>query len=639
MKNINSSLKSDSTIIGKDIDSFFTARGMLVTQMTTNPKIIALANEVKAKNEVKTNSNYSDVVKSLQSIKKTDSNISLVYVALEKASYLVSNDEWDSSNWDISKRQWYWDTIKAGKLFYTAPYVDQVTGKMVVTIAFPILDNNGKSVGAVGIDLMIDQLPSIMKNYKVGDSGYAFLVDRDGLILYHPDDKKILKENVAKLDGKLGEIGKKMINNETGTDTYTADKTDNYIAYSPIKSNGWSVATVISKSEVEAPLVGFNRILLLIYSVGLAVIILVIYFVVKQILKHIPTLLLGIRKITEGDLTSRVDVKSNDEIGEIANAFNDMTKNLQNLIEKISTNSQNVSASGEELAATISEVNKQIQTINAGTQEIAAAMEETSASTEEMNSSGSIIKNAVVNLNQKSMDGTASSIEIKNRALNMKEESEQSKNKAVAIYKEKQLSILKAIEQGKVVEEINSMASIIGNIAEQTNLLALNASIEAARAGEQGKGFAVVAGEVGKLADQSAQTVSNIQKIVGEVKNAFENISQNATGVLDFIDKNVLLDYNQMIERANLSLKDSENLAELITDFSKNIGEVSTSVEQLIKSIESVSTVVEEVAANASEIAGTINDTKSATDNVAQVADDQANLAQELNSMINQFKV
>ena len=638
IENINTSLTDNATIISKDVNSFFEQGGTLVTQMATNDSIRTLANEVKSKADVKANPNYATVLKSLQNIKATDKNASAVYVALEKSSYLFVDDGKDSpATWDITKRQWYLDTLKAGGLYYSPPYIDELTKKMVITMAYPILDTDGKSVGAVGVDYLIDKLPEIMNKYKVGESGYTFLLDTTGTFMYHKDENKVLKEKFTEYAGEAGAIGKKMVQGENGVGTYILDNEERYAAYAPIKANNWSVGTVILKSEVEKPLVKFNTILVATYIIGLLFLIAAIYFVTKKILKDIPKLLGAIRKVAQGDLTSKVEVKSEDEIGQIAEAINDMSLNLNTIVEKISLNSENVSASGEELAAVISEINRQINTINGGTQEIAAAMEETSASAQEMTSFSDLITSAITKLNLKAADGNNSAIEIKSRALNMKSESENSKKVALDMYREKETAILKSIEDGKIVEEINSMAEIIGQIAAQTNLLSLNAAIEAARAGEHGRGFAVVADEVAKLASQSTATVTNIQKIVGQVKNAFGNISQNATGILEFIDKKVTLDYDQMIKRSELYLEDANNVSGLINDFSTNIGDVTGSVEQLIKSLESVSAVVEEVASGASEIAITVNDTKISADEVAQVADAQAELATTLNSIVSEF--
>lgn len=637
---INNALTSNSTIISQDVNKFFEQAGGLVTQMATNQQLIDLANQVQTRAELKSNPNYANSIKSLQNIIKTDANASSVYLGIEKASFLVTNDEWACPDtWDINKRPWYIETVKNNGLTFSAPYVDGITGKMVITIAAPIYDSNKKIVGAVGMDYMIDKLPDIMKKYKVGDSGYTFLLDKEGNFLYHPNAEKVLKENLTKYAGDAGETGKKMIKGESGVVGYTLDNVERTVAYAPVKSTGWSVATAMETKEATKELVTFNKILFSTYAAGLAFLIGVLILVIKKILKEIPQLVEGLNRVAAGDLSTTVEVKSEDEVGQIGNAINNMVDNLKDIVNKMAENSQNVSASGEELSAVISEVNKQFHTINAGTEEIAAAMEETSASAQEMNSSSYTIKNAVSTLTNTALDGKSAANEFKSRALKIKESSEEAKKIALNVYKDKEVSIIKSIEDGKVVEEIGRMADIIAAIAEQTNLLALNASIEAARAGEHGRGFAVVANEVAKLAAQSTDTVKNIQSIVADVKTAFENISNNAKDVLLFIDKNVTADYDNMIRRSNLSLDDANNIYGVIDNFSTNMNQINDSVEHLIKSIESVSAVVEEVASSASEIANNVNSTKVSTDEVAQVAETQAELAQSLTDIVSEFKL
>lgn len=637
-KNINEKLLADTTMISQQVDAFFSKNGTIIDQMSKSQEFIDYMDAVKNRTQVRSNPKYANVIKTLKNIKKSDSNLDLVYLALQDASYLVSDDEWDSPpTWIINDRQWYKDTLSKGGLFYTNAYEDEVTHKLVITIARPMYSSENKLLGAAAIDLRIDELPNIMKNYKIGQTGYPILVDKAGTTVYHPDNKKVLKENISKLDGILGTLGKSMLEGKRETSLVNIDGSEKYFSYAPIKSNGWSVGAIIAKDEVEQDLNKFNNRLIIIFTLSLLFLIILIYFITKFILKDIPTLLLGIKKVSEGDLTSKISINSKDEIGQISNSFNEMTVGLNTMVQNISNTSQDVSASGEELSATIIEVNNQIQSVNSGAKDIAVAMEETSACAQQMNASSLEIKNVVENLINKSSCGNIIATEIKNRALDIRSETESSKKITLAVYKEKQTAILKAIEEGKIVEQISNMADIIGGIAEQTNLLALNASIEAARAGEHGRGFAVVATEVGKLAEQSTDTVSNIQKTVQLVKSAFGNLSDNATGILKFIDENVTSDYDNMVNRAELSSKDSEKVSDLIFDFSNSVNEVSDELSELVKSINLVSTVVIQVAENTSNIAGTINHTKEAINEVSEIAESQAELAQDLNNIVSKF--
>ncbi|MGL4730795.1 MAG: methyl-accepting chemotaxis protein [Clostridium sp.] len=638
--NINESLTSNTTIIANDVNKYFENAGNLVVQMATNNQMRLLANEVQSRKDIKSNPNYQGVVSSLKNIKATDSNAIFVYLGIEKASYLVTDDEWACPvDWNILERDWYTETVKSGKLYYSDPYADSETGEMVITSAYPIYDSNNKVVGAVGVDYKISDLNKTMEKYKVGETGYTFLLDRQGNFMYHPDSSKVLKANLTEYEGKAGEVGKEMVEGKKGSTQYELDGSVRYITYAPVEANGWSVATAISKKEAEQQLVTLNLIMVAVYLVGLLGLVVALVFVIRNILKNIPQLLKGLNKVAEGDLSNKVEINSKDEIGEIAKAINNMIDNLRGIVNNMAENSENVSASGEELSAIISEMNKQIYTITSGTEEIAAAMEETSASAQEMNSSSYVIKEAVQDLTASASEGKNAADEFKNRALTIKESSEEAKKVTLDMYKAKESLIIKAIEEGKVVEEIGMMTNIIENIAEQINLLALNASIEAARAGEHGKGFAVVANEVANLAAQSKDTVSSIQNVIVDVKKAFKNMSENAQEILAFVDENITADYDQTIQRAKGSMDDANNIYTIIDDFSINMNQINESVEMLMKSIESVSAVVEEVASSTTEIASNANSTKVTTEEVQTISESQAELAQSLNGIVNKFTI
>ncbi|MCM1988656.1 methyl-accepting chemotaxis protein [Oceanirhabdus seepicola] len=639
VENVKGDLSYEARILSKEVSAFFADKARIVEQLSNDKNIINYMNEVKIKGEARNNDKYNDIVHTFKSTKENTDNIEYVYLVLHDANYIVIDDEWEpDADWDLHSREWYTDTVSAGKLFFTEPYYDDTIDKNVLTIAKPIF-SNGKPLGAIAVDITIDDLSNIMDQYKLGDSGYSVLIDNKGTIIYHPESSKILNDNMTEMDGELGEIGKKMVKGENGTDDYKYNNVGKFFSYAPVTVNGWSVGTNITKKEVLKGLVQLNFIMFIAFASGLVLLLLIAFLIIRYLLKEIPTLLNIIKRISQGDLTVRAEVKSKDEIGQISSAINTMADELQGLIHGISLNSQEVSASSEELSATIEEVTGQIQSINGSTHEIAAAMEETSAATEEMNASGLEITAVLDRLKNKAVEGNTFAKEIEKSAHNMRVDFEKAKNDALVTYKEKQKSILNAIEEGKIVEEISNMADIIADIAEKTNLLSLNAAIEAARAGEQGKGFAVVADEVSKLASQSSQTVTNIQQTVGQVKVAFQNLSNNSNNLLEFMDEKVVSDYNVMIDRAESSLKDSEEVSGLVHDLSTNSEEISSSVEELIRAIDSVTTTVTDVTSNITNISENINHTTEAADEVGNVAETQSNLAQGLNEMVNKFKI
>ncbi|MBB6218601.1 methyl-accepting chemotaxis protein [Anaerosolibacter carboniphilus] len=343
--------------------------------------------------------------------------------------------------------------------------------------------------------------------------------------------------------------------------------------------------------------------------------------------------------IARGDLTKQVDIRSKDELGVLAVSLNKAVVNTQDLIKDIAMNSADMSASSQELSATTEEVLAQMQNISISTQGIAQGMEDNSASLEEINASSQEVSTTSDKLVEKAMQGNTSVLEILSRAETMRQNAEQSKKDAVTLYQEKQNKIVQAIEAGKVVEEIETMADDIASISHQINLLALNAAIEAARAGESGRGFAVVAGEVRKLAEASSRTVTDIQNITKQVYSAFDNLSINAREILQFIDEKVYKDYEALVSTGIQYKNDAEYIGNLTDNFKDSAKNIANVIEQVGIAIESVSATSEETTASVHVITDNTSQVADAIEEVSKVAQSQAELAEKLNAMIQKFVI
>ena len=341
----------------------------------------------------------------------------------------------------------------------------------------------------------------------------------------------------------------------------------------------------------------------------------------------------------EGDLTSRININSKDEIGQIASSYNKMISNLQNLIREITNTTDNIAKSSLELNSTMEVISHRMINANESTKQISKGAEDLSSTTEEVSASAEEISSTTSELANKANGAKLSSEEIKDRATDIKEKAYKAIETGNNIYAKNEANIVKAIEEGRIVEEVKTMANSIGDIAAQTNLLALNAAIEAARAGEQGRGFAVVAEEVKKLAEQSSTAVNKIQGIVNQVQQAFDNLSNSGKDILDYMLNNVKPNYELLIETGVQYEKDAEFVNEIAIGIASASKMMLESIEQVNEAIQNVSATAEESAAGSEEILSSVDETTNLIQRLAISAQDQSQMAEKLKGMIRKFSI
>jgi Methyl-accepting chemotaxis protein len=354
---------------------------------------------------------------------------------------------------------------------------------------------------------------------------------------------------------------------------------------------------------------------------------------------NLKKVLLYAQHLEEGDLTQEIEISSKDEIGSMARALNKANENIRRLISVIIDGSNDISSSGQELSATTHEVSSKMNDINESIEQISKGAQDLSAITEEVSASAEEIGATTNELANRANDAAVSVGEIKSRSLEIKRKASENIEQGNSIYEEKKANIIKAIEDGKVVNEVKLMANAIGDIASQTNLLALNAAIEAARAGENGKGFAVVADEVRKLAEQSSEAVSSIQGMVLQVQAAFENLSQSGEDILNYIAQNVKPGYELLMNTGIQYEKDAEFVNEMTEEFASSSNQINEVIEQINQAMQTVSATAEESGAGSEEVLNSISEITLAVSDIAKSSQSQAELSQKLNEVVLKFKI
>lgn len=296
----------------------------------------------------------------------------------------------------------------------------------------------------------------------------------------------------------------------------------------------------------------------------------------------------------ENDLTLQLNIKSTDEVGEMAFALNNFLSRIKSSFSDIYAESHNVNEAVSSVRNNITNLNSYIEDISATTEELSAGIEENAASSEEMNATISEMNSAIQGIAKRAQSGAQVATEINSRANTLHKDVSASQQEASVILNDVKSKLEYSLEKSKEVDKINILANAILEITNQTNLLALNASIEAARAGESGKGFAVVANEIGKLASDSAHTVTQIQSISELVRNSVNNLSENANNLLKYVSTTVHDDYQKMLNATQNYSDDAVYIEELVSD-------LSATTEELLASAEHIATAVSGVAESTTE--------------------------------------
>lgn len=339
------------------------------------------------------------------------------------------------------------------------------------------------------------------------------------------------------------------------------------------------------------------------------------------------------------NLSERVPVETEDEIGELAKGINEFLSQLQQIIGAIQKQSQKMQQSVTEINLEIVDSNENIGNASAVMEELAASMEEISATVENLNGKTQEIYDLVTSIYSKAENGTELVDEIKERASFIRTRTDESKNQIESIMLGKTEEVESAIEGGKQVEQIAKLTGDILDISSQTNLLALNASIEAARAGDAGKGFAVVADEIRVLADNSRETANDIQSISTNVIKSMETLVETSQGLIQFMNDTIMPDYKGFSQMGGQYYKDAEDINAFFDEFNSNAEQLEKSVANVNNGIHDISTAIEEstkgvtsAAENISEITTAISDIQESTEMNKRISEE---LQQEIGALSN----
>ncbi len=515
----------------------------------------------------------------------------------------------------------YFTSAMEGKISAGDVVKSRGTGNPVFFISAPIFEKEA----VIGIIFSVVDISTFSSRFvdtiKVGKTGYAYIYNREGIIIAHPN-----KEYILDLDMKDFDFGLRMIENKNGMIEYTHNNVNKKVAYDYVEDLGWTVAVNVPTAEIMAPAHALGRMNLIITVVVIAVAAVLIFLIVNTIARKLNEVVHGLQDAAEGegDLTKRLDASSKDEVGELARWFNAFVEKIQGIVSELAQHANRINQASSSLSGISGQMNIGAEQTSSKASMVAAASEEMSSN---VSSVAAAMEQAANNINV-----VAASTEEMTATI---QEIGQSTEKARNITEEAVGQTARASDQvgelGSAAQEIGKVVEAITDISEQVNLLALNATIEAARAGEAGKGFAVVANEIKDLARQTSEATLAIKQRV-------DSIQQSTDGTVAEIE-NITRVVNSVNEVVTTIASAVEEQSTTTGEIAGNIAQASLGIGEVNENITQSSTVAANIASDIAEVTIAAGEMSESSSQVNLSASELAKLAEQLNSLVGRFKV
>ncbi len=550
-------------------------------------------------------------------------------VADSKGTVVFSTDPDRKDTSNVANRDFLRESI-SGNISISEAFRSETNSGPVFIVASPVhgiddfgIESTDEITGIIfGVADMEYFTSNFIEKVDVGKTDFAFICTGEGLIISHSDSKQILQNDLMDTD-----YGKDITEKGKGVGTYEIKGVKNVIAFNSFELTKWVSAVGVGTAEVLAPVKKVRSISIIIALIVIAVLALAMWVISdKYIIKPIASVADGLKDIAEGegDLTVRLEVKTDDEVGELSKWFNIFMEKLHAIIKEISANADILTSASNDLSSLSSQMSDGADSMSAKSNTVASAAEEMSAN---INSVAAAMEQASTNMNlvATSADEMTSTI---NEIAQNSEKGRAITGEAVAQAND---ATKKIDELGKGAQEIGKVTETITEISEQTNLLALNATIEAARAGEAGKGFAVVANEIKELARQTAEATQDI-------KDRIAGIQATTSGAVTQVEQisRVINDVNEIVSTIATAVEEQSATTKEIAG---NVSQASDGIQEVSQNVAQSSTVSQEIAKDIAEMNQSSNEMSNSSSQVDMSAQELSKLAAQLKEMVGKFKV
>ena len=557
----------------------------------------------------------------------THPKVTNIYFASAEGTMTIYPEQELPEGYDPRTRPWYEAAEASGQdVAITNPYVDAASQKMMITVSKKTADGRG----VVAVDVDVNDIAEVAKNIQIGEEGYVAIFDEAQQVVIHPSIAVGEKSEESSMESVFATDEGILSAEENGESVEKAFVTN------PL--TGWKITGTLYDGEIQDETVGilWTTVFVIIGMFGVAAILL--YFVLRSILRPLRLLTEGAERIKSGDLTEPIPVLSNDEIGRVSESFNQMSASLRMVLLRLDDSISQVAASSQELMANSAHNSASSEQIARAVDQMAVSADGSKRQLDDNATSLQAITSGIMRISESSMDVSELSRETSNEAEDGSTTVRENVKQMQAI--DASVVTFEGVIQSLAhrSSEIGEIVSVINGIAEQTNLLALNAAIEAARAGENGKGFAVVASEVRKLAEQSQQSTKQIAALIDRIKQETEQ-SVHLMQEVSTHTKAGLISSEMTADRFEKIKERTVAMTPRIEDVTATVEEIAANVQEVAATASQIADIADENSSVSKQVAATTDDQLKSIEEVSQSAKALATMAEELQDLVSRFKL